>query len=219
MNIQHIFQGGCKVGGISFSAPVTSGSRVIMGASSSKREKTSVANTKFLNLYLQNSATSGDNRGMYLRLYMTGAGGGGEAARIFTTCENVACGTAHGAHISLNFGTTGSITGLGVAGRHTLHVPKAMTGGSYAVSMSEVWSDGAASDLAGATIASMHNYNNGGNGTGVTANDLALNLFSLTGFTVGDNNMIRTNTTTATHGLRINIGGVRYDILCSDSHA
>ena len=39
------------------------------------------------------------------------------------------------------------------------------------------------------------------------------------GLTIGDANMVRTNTTTATHGIRILIDGVRYDLLCSAAHA
>ena len=220
MNIQHIFQGGCRVGGITFSAPVTSGSRVDMGVSSAKREKTSVANTKFMRFYLQNSATSGDNRGMYLRLYMTGAGGGGEAARIFTTCEDVACGTAHGAHISLNFGTTGSITGQGIACRNTLHVPKAMTNGTYAATQSEIYSDAATSDLAGVTEQSFHRFSNDGNATGKAKVDATGNLFSIQGMTIGSGKMVQVNTAAdATHAIRIKIGGTLYYIMLTTSGA
>lgn len=110
------------------------------------------ANMKFMSFYFDNGATSGDNRGMYLGLYLTGAGGGGEAARIFTTCNDVACGTAHGAHISLNFGSTGSVTGLGVASRNTIHVPDtALSGGTYAATQAEIYADGSSSDISGAT--------------------------------------------------------------------
>ena len=84
---------------------------------------TATANTKMMSFYLENSATSGDNRAMYLRLYLSGAGGGGEALRVFTTVNNVAARTAHGAHISLNFGATGTVTGQGIAMRATLHLP------------------------------------------------------------------------------------------------
>ena len=72
--------------------------QILKSGSSSSPTVCTTADTKQLQFYLENSATSGDNRGMYLRLYLSGAGGGGEAARIFTTCDNVACGTAHGAY-------------------------------------------------------------------------------------------------------------------------
>ena len=45
------------------------------------------------------------------------------------------------------------------------------------------------------------------------------NFVDFGGLTIGDDHMVRTNTTTATHGIRILIDGVRYDILCSAAHA
>ena len=77
---------------------------LLLGAGTSTNKfTTATANTKFMEFRLENSATSGDNRGQYLRLYLSGAGGGGEASRIFTTEKNVAAGNAHGQHCSLNF--------------------------------------------------------------------------------------------------------------------
>lgn len=220
MNIQQVIQGGLRLGGLALTAPVTTGTRFKIGDSSSSRETTSIADTKFMKFYLQNSATSGDNRGMYLRLYMTGAGGGGEAARIFTTCENVACGTAHGAHISLNFGASGSITGLGIASRNTLHVPKAMTGGTYAATQSEIYSDLATSDLAGVTEQSFHRFSNGGHATGIAKVDATGNLFSIQGLTAGSGKLFQVNTAAdATHALRIVIGSTPYYIMLTSSGA
>jgi len=86
----------------------------------------------------ENTATSGDNRGIYLRFYLNGAGGGGEALRAFTTVEK-ACGTAHGAHLSLNYGDSGSLSGLGVAARATLHLPSGTATGTLAPVQSEFW--------------------------------------------------------------------------------
>jgi hypothetical protein len=121
---------------------------------------------KFLSFYLENTAASGDNRGMYIRLYHSTAGGGGEAFRALTTCNNVAAVTAHGAHISLNFAATGSITGLGVAVRATLHVPnQAQVGGTYSAGLSEIWFDGSSSSVAGTTKAVIHEFALGGNTT------------------------------------------------------
>src|SRR3972149_5419162 len=75
----------------------------------------------FKEFRLDCGATSGDARGEYLRLYITGTGGGGESFRAFTTVSDVVAATAHGAHISLNFGTSGRVTGQGIAMRGTLH--------------------------------------------------------------------------------------------------
>lgn len=66
--------------------------------------------------YLDTTHTSGDVRGMYLRLYFSGAGGSGEALRAFSTINGVAAGlggTVNGAHVSL--GLTGA--GAGIAGQ------------------------------------------------------------------------------------------------------
>lgn len=178
------------------------------------------ANRIFAQFYNKSTALSGSARGIYNRLYIAGAGGGGESLRSFTTVDNVAAETAHGAHISLNFNTTGSITGLGAAARCTLHVPnQAQVGGTYAAVQAEVFTDGDDSDIAGVTKASMFRVVNDGNATGIGKVDAAMNLFEISGFAIGDALMIRTNTATATHGIKIDIGGTRYDILVSDSHA
>ena len=141
---------------------------LIKAGTSGTKVTTATADMKFLSLYLENTATSGDNRGMYLRLYLGGAGGGGEAARIFTTVNDVAAGTAHGAHISLNFGSTGSITGLGVGVRSTLHIPnQAQVGGTYAGGQSELYFDGASADISGATMHSIHRFICDGDATGM----------------------------------------------------
>ena len=68
---------------------------LLMGiGNSTGRAQANAASRNFLSFYLENWATSGDNRGMYLRLYHSGAGGGGEALRVFTTVQNVAAATA-----------------------------------------------------------------------------------------------------------------------------
>ena len=124
---------------------------------SSAKATTAVADKHFLSYYLENTATSGDNRGMYLRLYLNGTGGGGESLRAFTTIQK-ACGTAHGAHISLNFGTSpANLSGLGVANRCTLHVPnRAMdAGGTYAAVQAEAYLDGTSSDISTVTKHSL----------------------------------------------------------------
>lgn len=84
----------------------------------------STANKNLLGFWATTSATSGDTRGMYLRLYFSGAGGSGEAARIFGTVNNVTAatgGTVNGAHVSLSVtGASGAVSGAGNAARFTL---------------------------------------------------------------------------------------------------
>lgn len=110
---------------------------------STNRKQTSVPGTNMLQLYTENTATSGDNRGIYNRFYLSGAGAGGESLRSFTTVNNVTGGTAHGAHVSLSFGTSGKVSGLGVAVRGTLHIPSGgLNAGTYAAVQAEVYADG-----------------------------------------------------------------------------
>ena len=95
-------------------------------------ETTSVANSNFVEMRCETTATtaSSDTRLAYLRMYFAGATtGGGETLRVFSTVE-AACGTVRGAHISLNWGASGSVSGLGTAITATLHCPNTgvMTG-------------------------------------------------------------------------------------------
>jgi len=123
------------------------------------------AGDKYLSYYTGNSATSGDSRGIYLKHTMSGIGGGGEAARFYGSMT-AAGATARGAHISLDFGTAGSITGLGTAITGTLHIPGAMTNGTYAVVNAEINADAATSNLTGATAKSFFRVGAIGDGTG-----------------------------------------------------
>lgn len=168
---------------------------VIKAGTSSARVIEDTADMKFMAFYWDNGATSGDNRGIYNRLYLTGAGGGGEAFRNFTTVEDVAGGTAHGMHNSLSFGASGSITGLGVAGRNTLHIPNVAmaANGTYSAVQAEIWSDGASSAPAAVTELSLFRGVLGGHATGIgTADDKAY-LFVLDGGTIGSGNIVESS--------------------------
>jgi hypothetical protein len=191
--------------------------RVVLGSSSSDTCVESVADTKFWQMYLENAATSGDNRGLYLRLFLSGAGGGGEAARIFTTVKDVAAGTAHGAHISLNFNDTGTVTGLGVAMRATLHIAdQATQSGTMAAIQAEIWSDGTTSDPSGSVLSFIRVVNGGDTGKSDVDDDAF--LFHLDGFTAGAAKMFATGLTASTvygnltASLKIRIGSTTYYI-------
>lgn len=181
---------------------------------------TSTANTNFLQYYVKNTATSGDNRGLYLRQYLSGAGSGGDCARIFSTVSDVAAATVTGAHISLSFGTTGSITGLGVASRNTLHIPNSsLAAGTYAATQSELYCDGASSDIVSTTTA-FHRYIADGNATGIAKIDTSGYLMSIQGLTVGSGKLFQANTAgAASHALRILIGGTPYYIMLTNTGA
>lgn len=163
---------------------------IIKAGTSGARVVEDTADMKFVSLYFDDGATSGDARGIYNRLYITGAGGGGESLRSFTTVEDVAGATAHGAHLSLNFGASGTLTGLGVATRSTLHVPDTATqAGTLAAVQAEIWSDGATSDPAGSLL-SVFRVVNGGNATGMADVDTDAFLFDFAGWTPAGGSMI-----------------------------
>jgi len=181
---------------------------------------TATADAKFIEFRLENTATSGDNRGMYLRFALGGAGGGGEALRAFTVVDDVAAGTAHGAHISLGFGDEGSVTGLGVAMRGTLHVPDDAdwAPGTVAALQAEIYSDGAASDTDGATSVSFIRFVNDGNANGIADVDDDAALFSIVGGAIGAGNMVAAKTAAVvSHTIRIDIGGTPYYLMVSDA--
>jgi hypothetical protein len=175
----------------------------------------STANIRFLNLLNTTSATSGDNRGIYNRLYMTGAGGSGESLRTYTDIVGVAVGTAHGAHISLGMGestTGGSVTGLGVAMRATLGLPDVALGaaGTYAAIMPEIYAFGASSSPAAVTELSFIRCVAGGDSTGRGAIDDKAYLFVIDGVAEGAGNMVVASNTEANYAsaARCKINGV-----------
>jgi hypothetical protein len=178
------------VGGLPYLDLHNMRTRLAMGKSTD-RLVDDTAGRKFIELCCDNGATTGDDaRGIYNRLYITGAGGCGESIRSFTTVENVTAGaSAHGAHLSLSFGATGKVTGLGVAARATLHIAdQATQSGTMAAVMAEIWSDGDTSDPAGCRLSAIRVVNSGGGGTADVDDDCALLDFA--GWTIGDGNMI-----------------------------
>ena len=182
-----------------------------------------VAGSKFLSFYCDNGATSGDNRLMYLRLFLTG-GAGGEAARIYTNVD-ANCATAHGAHISLDFAATAGgseCSGLGVANRCTLHIPNVASWaptGTYAAIQAEIYSDGTNSDPAGMTELSFIRFANSG-GSGKADVDTDAYLFSLQGFTETEGSVVNIDVPgSLAASLKILIGSTPYYIGLYSSHS
>lgn len=80
------------------------------------------ANTNGLGFWVNSNASSGDNRAIYARLYLSG-GAGGEAVRAYATANAAgvaAGGTINGIHASLNLAASATISGQGFASRHTI---------------------------------------------------------------------------------------------------
>jgi hypothetical protein len=199
-------------------AGLSSSGAILMGSgSSTTKSSVTDAGKNFLSFYLENKATSGDNRGLYLRHYFSGAGGGGDAARIYATVNDVAAGTVHGAHISLNFGTSGTITGQGIAARHTLALPTTAFASNVTVAatQSEIYSDGTGSSVGASTKLSFHRFVAGGDTTGAAAVDDYANIFEFQGLTAGVAHAVSIGTSVTkymTGSLRILIGTSTYYI-------
>lgn len=143
---------------------------------------TAVADAKFVEIRAKSTATSGDNRLMYLRYNLAGAGASGECLRAFTDLT-AAVSTARGAHISLQVSSTGYVSGLGVGLDTQLYVGNStVAGGTYAAVNAEIYTAGASSSLASCTSAFFRAVNNGS--AAATVDDYAV-LFDLSGFTSG----------------------------------
>jgi hypothetical protein len=123
---------------------------------------TSTADKNFLGFWTKSTATSGDSRGFYCRHYLAGAGISGEAARIYATVSDVAATDARGAHITLDFGSTGTVTGSGQALTTTLMIPDTTPlTGTLSCITAEIYSMGSTSDPAGASLSFMRFAVNG----------------------------------------------------------
>ncbi len=185
---------------------------VILAGNSTQRVISSLPNTKFLQFYFDSTATSGDNRGMYLRTYFSGIGGGGDALRVYADVS-VAAANVFGAHISLGLGestTGGKVTGLGVGVRATLGLPNVAmaSGGTYAALMAEIYSFGEHSDAGAVTELSYIRVVNDGHANGKSDVDDDAFLFSLQGFGAGTGKLVEAGTGmgTVTGTFKIKLG-------------
>lgn len=133
LHVKRLYMGSDKPGTTSTSGLLSgaglSGSNYSLGATAGNA----------LEYYLNGAHTTGDMRGMYLRLFFSGAGGSGEAARIFSTINNVSVatgGTVNGAHVSLGTsGASAAVSGAANALRATFGIAAASTniGGTCSV--------------------------------------------------------------------------------------
>ena len=177
-------------------------------------------NTKFLQFYFDSGAPSGSAEGLYIRLYGTGSGATVQALRAFTSVTDVTEANARGAHISLSFGATGKITGLGVALECTLHIPTtAGMSGTVGALKVAINSDGASSDPVGALL-SFIMIDNQGDATGGADVDDDAAVLGLSGFTQGAGNVFKTGADVAAAAtLRIRVNGTNYFLLLGVAEA
>jgi len=107
---------------------------------------------------------------------------------------------SNGAHISLDLGASGVVTGLGVGVNGQLALPDAtVTGGTYAALQSEIYVGGDATDPSAVTELSFLRFSLGGSSaTGVGAVEDKSYLMVLEGVTAASGNMVGANTAGAT---------------------
>lgn len=181
---------------------------------------TAVAGKNFLEFRTESTATSGDSRAMYLRHYLAGAGASGDALRAFATIE-AAIDTASGAHISTNFGASGSVSGLAAAARTTLHVPNSAlaAAGTYTALQGEIYSDGSSADPSAVTELAALRLANSGDGTGKGRVDDKAAIISLTGWGDGTGNAVYTHNpgNTFSGSIKILVNGVVKYLYFADS--
>lgn len=158
----------------------TTTAAVIAGSGTSAApESITGADKNFLGYWLKCTATSGTTRGIYMRLYIAGAGQSGETARFFTTVNGVAGGTGgiHGAHITGSLDATGTCAGLLVGCRATLGVSAATRSLSGTFAALQVDSDIGANNTMPGTTSFIRVANN--SSVAIT------NLFEIPSSTVG----------------------------------
>lgn len=173
---------------------------------------TSVADKSFIEMRTQSSATSGDSRGLYWRHNLSGAGQSGEAIRAFTDLTAIVA-TARGAHVSLQAGATGYVSGLGVGVDAQLYVKnEVLAGGTYAALNTEIYSEGSTTAVSAVTELDFIRCVAGGDGTGAGRVDDKANLISLSGGANNTGNIVSAvgnepTWASATHKIRVNMNG------------
>jgi len=161
-------------------------------------------NVTFRQFRYDSGAASGDNRGEYLRVYYTGAGGGGDCMRLYADVVGVAAANVFGLHVTAGFGestTGGSITGTGCALRAQIGLPDVAmaAGGTYCAVMPEIYSFGANSDAGAVTLLAFIRCVNDGNAAGVADVDDDAYLLVLDGGAIAGGNIVEASVTEANY--------------------
>lgn len=168
-----------------------------------------------LSFFLDGTHTSGDMRAMYLRLYFSGTGGSGEAARIFATINNKTVatgGTVNGAHISLGTaGASAAVSGAANALRTTFGIAALSTNIGGTCSVIQVDTDIATEATVPTNFAFLRFTN-----TGVKKAGNLLNIPNVAAETAGL--FCAHVTQTMTHSIRIvSADGTPYYIMCTNA--
>jgi len=157
---------------------------------------------------------TGDHRGVYCNLELSGAGASGEAIRGRTMVNAALAGGVHGGHFGIEFDTNGAIGGLAVGLRGTYLAKNADAAASIAGAMSELFAGGALTDYSTATEHSIHRFVNDGEATGKAT---AQNVFSFAGLSATQNQAHNAWVAGLTRVLRVIVDGVVYYIGLSNA--
>jgi hypothetical protein len=159
------------------------------GGTNTQPITTATAGVNFVDFRTKTTdATGADSRGLYWRHYLGGASGSGESARLYTTVDAAGAVAAHGSHMSVSFGTSGTLTGQAAAARATLQVPNKSLGGTAAAVYAELSADGASSTIGGNV--SFLRAVLAGNATGAAAIEDAAALIRVEGGTNASGNVV-----------------------------
>ena len=211
------------MGATHFSGPVVSAAGFISGDSdviagelggtgtnASPYSMGSTADQKLYANYAETTATTGDTRLLYDKLFFEGAGGSGEVHRVFGVVNNVTAatgGTVNGAHISLEIdGTSGAISGAANAVRATLGGSSPTPGGTIAAIQVDI------NFVAGVTLPGSASFIRVTD-TNTTKIPNLMNIPAPANGTI-----FATHTTQVmSHSIRIVASGVSYYVMCTDS--
>jgi hypothetical protein len=169
------------------------------------------AGKNFMSYYMKSSAASGDSRGLYLRLYLSGAGAG-EAIRAYASAQNAATatgGTVNGIHASLGIDAGAQISGAGNAGRFTLGAAADTRTLGGALAALQLDSDIATGNTMGATAAFLRVTDTG-----------AVKVGNLLNIPAASNGTIFATHTTQnmTHSIKIvDAAGTAYYLMCTNA--
>ena len=210
-------QGGAKwvVGGLLQFGTTTTPAVYLGGGTNASPLTTSTVDKNFADFRTQTTATSGSSRGIYWKHFLADTTPSGETARFFTEVDTAGATDAHGAHISLSYGTNGTCTGESAALRATLQIPNKTLGGTNGAGYFELFADGSSSNASNAQFA---RFVLAGDGTGVTALNTSSALFSIEGVTIGsagDGKVVDaiSGDKAVTHLTKVRINGANYWIM------
>lgn len=183
---------------------------------------TDAANANFVELRCETTATSGDDRLMYMRYYMNGINTtGGECLKAGTVLEKK-IGTARGGQASIEVSNLGYVSGFACGWDALLEVKDEVlpAGGTYCAGQSQIYITGSTSDISPVALHGIHRFSVIGGDA--TAEGKVLNAFNFdVANCVGNGLMIEegANLGTIVQSIRVTVNGTPRYLLLYDAPA